>query len=120
MDKPTNLDGWPDPISGKGLRVEVEKGPVMYPSLVAEDSRVVRLLKAGCEAMLGAAPETFYGQSAHDQGYLNAVGIETANFGSGEQAFAHTDLDMASVERTFDAAKVYAWMIASYLGEQKN
>ena len=48
----------------------------------------------------------------------------TANFGSGEQAFAHTDLDMASVDRTFDAAKVYAWMIASYLseksGEQKN
>ena len=57
-------------------------------------------------------------QSAHDQGYLNAVGISTANFGSGEQAFAHTDLDMASVDKTFDAAKVYAWMIASYLGPQ--
>jgi acetylornithine deacetylase/succinyl-diaminopimelate desuccinylase-like protein len=78
----------------------------------------VRLLKAGCEAMLGAAPETFYGQSAHDQGYLNAAGIPTANFGSGEQAFAHTDLDMASVDRTFAAARVYAWMIASYLGEK--
>ena len=60
----------------------------MYPSLVTEDSQVVRLLKSGCEAMLGEAPETFYGQSAHDQGYLNAVGIQTANFGSGEQAFA--------------------------------
>jgi acetylornithine deacetylase/succinyl-diaminopimelate desuccinylase-like protein len=66
--------------------------------------------------MLGAAPESFYGQSAHDQGYLNAVGISTANFGSGEQGFAHTDLDMASVDKTYDAAKVYAWMIASYLG----
>jgi succinyl-diaminopimelate desuccinylase len=114
------LDGWKDPISGKPLRVEVEKGPYMYPSLVGEDSGVVRLLKSACVAMLGSAPETFYGQSAHDQGYLNAAGIETANFGSGEQAFAHTDLDMASVDRTFDAAKVYAWMIASYLGEQKN
>jgi acetylornithine deacetylase/succinyl-diaminopimelate desuccinylase-like protein len=111
-----SMDGWPDPVSGKPLRVAVEKGPVMYPSLVTEDSPVVRLLKAGCVAMLGAAPETFYGQSAHDQGYLNAVGISTANFGSGEQAFAHTDLDMASVERTFDAAKVYAWIIASHLG----
>ena len=110
------VDGWADPVSGKPLRVEVEKGAVMYPSLVGEDSRVVRLVKAGCEAMLGAAPERFYGQSAHDQGYLNLVGIETANFGSGEQAFAHTDLDMASVDRTFAAAKVYAWMIAAYLG----
>jgi acetylornithine deacetylase/succinyl-diaminopimelate desuccinylase-like protein len=92
----------------------------MYPSLVTEESPVVRLLAAGCEAMLGAAPETFFGQSAHDQGYLNHVGIPTANFGSGEQAFAHTDLDMASVDRTFDAARVYAWMIASYLGEQRD
>jgi acetylornithine deacetylase/succinyl-diaminopimelate desuccinylase-like protein len=114
------MHGWKDPISGRPLRVEVEKGPMMYPSLVTGDSPVVRLLTAGCEAMLGAAPEAFYGQSAHDQGYLNHAGIPTANFGSGEQAFAHTDLDMASVDKTFDAAKVYAWIIASYLGEQKN
>jgi acetylornithine deacetylase/succinyl-diaminopimelate desuccinylase-like protein len=113
-----SMEGWQDPISGKALRVTVEKGPVMYPSLVTDDAPVVRLLKAGCIAMLGRAPETFYGQSAHDQGYLNAAGISTANFGSGEQAFAHTDLDMASVDRTFDAARVYAWMIASYLGKQ--
>ncbi|NBP25479.1 MAG: hypothetical protein EBU81_13210, partial [Proteobacteria bacterium] len=94
------VDGWADPVSGRPLRVEVTKGPYMYPSLVAPDSRVVRLLGAGCEAMLGAAPESFYGQSAHDQGYLNHAGIECANFGSGEQAFAHTDMDMASVSRT--------------------
>lgn len=110
------LDGWSDPISGLPLRVEVEKGAVMYPSLVSEDSKVVSLLKRGCEAMLGAAPVGFYGQSAHDQGYLNFVGIETANFGSGEQKFAHTDWDMASVDKTFDAAQVYAWVIAAYLG----
>jgi acetylornithine deacetylase/succinyl-diaminopimelate desuccinylase-like protein len=113
-----SMSGWPDPVSGKPLTVTVEKGPVMYASLVTDDAPVVRLLKAGFAAMLGRAPETFYGQSAHDQGYLNAVGISTANFGSGEQAFAHTDLDMASVDRTFDAARVYAWMIASYLGAQ--
>lgn len=110
------LDGMPDPISGKPLAVTVEKGAVMYPSLVTPESRVVRLLGAGFASMLGRTPESFFGQSAHDQGYLNFVGIETANFGSGEEAFAHTDLDMASVDKTFDAAKVYAWMIAAYLG----
>ena len=112
------FEGWCDPVSGKPLHVEVEQGPVMYPSLVPAESPVVRLLHAGFEAMLGRAPESFYGQSAHDQGYLNAVGIPTANFGSGEQAFAHTDLDMASVDKTFDAARVYAWMIASHLCSQ--
>ena len=110
-----SMENFRDPVSGKPFSIQVEKGAVMHPSLVTEASPVVKLLKAGCEAMLGAAPESFYGQSAHDQGYLNAVGISTANFGSGEQAFAHTDLDMASVDKTFDAAKVYAWMIASYL-----
>ncbi|MEO7403750.1 MAG: hypothetical protein ABIU95_08795, partial [Burkholderiales bacterium] len=112
----SGMAGWLDPISGKPFRIEVVKGAVMYPSLVAPDSRVVRLLAGGCDAMLGAAPESFYGQSAHDQGYLNFVGIQTVNFGSGEEKFAHTDLDMASVDKTFDAAKVYAWMIATYLG----
>ena len=36
---------------GKPLRVEVEKGAVMHPSLVSEDSRVVRLLKSAGVAM---------------------------------------------------------------------
>lgn len=110
------VDGWPDPVSGIPFRIEVLKGAVMYPSLVSEDAKVVRLLKRGCEAMLGEAPAGFYGQSAHDQGYLNHVGIETVNFGSGEQKFAHTDWDMASVDKTYAAAKVYAWIIAGYLG----
>ena len=40
------VDGWKDPVSGRPLRVAVEKGPYMYPSLVGEDSGVVRLLKS--------------------------------------------------------------------------
>ena len=104
-----------DPVSGKTFEITVEKGAVMHPSLVTEDSPVVKLLKDGCQAMLGRVPKGFYGQSAHDQGYLNAAGIPTVNFGSGEERFAHTDLDMASVDKSFDAAKVYAWMIARYL-----
>jgi hypothetical protein len=43
------------------------------------------------------------------------VGIATANFGAGEHQYAHTDHDMASVERTTDSAKVYAFMMLDYL-----
>jgi acetylornithine deacetylase/succinyl-diaminopimelate desuccinylase-like protein len=111
----STMTDFADPVSGKTFEIAVEKGAVMHPSLVTEDSPVVKLLKDGCQAMLGRVPNGFYGQSAHDQGYLNAVGIPTVNFGSGEERFAHTDLDMASVDKSFDAAKVYAWMIARYL-----
>lgn len=110
------MDNWPDPISGKPFSCVVEAGAYMYPSLVSEDSLPARLLQSGCRAMLERDVDTFYGQSAHDQGYLNHVGIPTANFGPGEQSFAHTDLDLASVDKVFDAAKVYAWVVAGYLG----
>jgi acetylornithine deacetylase len=66
--------------------------------------------------MLGEEPEPYYAQSAFDQGYLNHVGIPTANYGPGEQSLAHTANDVASVHRTFEAARVYAFLVADYLG----
>ena len=104
-----------DPVSGKPFRVEVTRGPFMYPSLVAEDSDIVYLIKRASKTMLGHEPETHFGQSAFDQGYLNHLGIQTANYGPGEDAFAHTDLDMASVHRTRDGAKVMAMMLCEHL-----
>jgi acetylornithine deacetylase/succinyl-diaminopimelate desuccinylase-like protein len=110
-----SVESWPDPASGKPFRVEVKLGPFMYPSLVTTRSSVVEALFAACRAVLGAAPETFYSPAAFDQGYLNHVGIPTVNWGPGEYKFAHTDFDLASVERTRDAALVYAVMILQRL-----
>jgi acetylornithine deacetylase/succinyl-diaminopimelate desuccinylase-like protein len=104
-----------DPVSGKPYRVEVRLGPFMYPSLVTTESSVVRAILRASEVMLGRPVETYYSPSTFDQGYLNHVGIVTANFGAGEHQYAHTDHDMASVERTTDAARVYAFMLLDYL-----
>ena len=104
-----------DPVSGKPYGVEVRLGPFMYPSLVTTESPVVRALLHASEVMLGKAVETYYSPSAFDQGYLNHIGIPTANFGAGEHQYAHTDYDMASVERTTDSARVYAFMMLDYL-----
>jgi len=109
------VERFKDPISGKTYGVEVRLGPYMYPSLVTTESSVVRALLRASEAMLGRPAETYYSPSAFDQGYLNHVGIATANYGPGEDQYAHTDRDMASVERTADAARVYAFMILDYL-----
>jgi len=104
-----------DPVSGRTFSVDVRLGPFMYPSLVTSDSPVVRAITRASEMMLGAPAETYYSPAAFDQGYLNHVGIVTANYGAGENQYAHTDNDMASVERTTDSAKVYAFMILDYL-----
>jgi len=109
------IESFADPVSGKGFKVEVAKGPFMYPSLVTMDSPIVQALLRGIRGMLGQEPEKYYSPSAFDQGYLNHVGIPTTNYGCGEHQFAHTDYDMASIERTTDAAKVYAYMLIDQL-----
>ena len=87
----------------------------MYPSLVSETSNIVGALTRASQSVLGVAPETFYQTNAFDQGYLNHIGIEACTYGPGEEKYAHTDLDMASVDRTRDAAKVYAALIVQQL-----
>src|SRR5262245_42344038 len=104
-----------DPVSGKRYGVDVRLGPFMYPSLVTTDSPIVKAILRASEVMLGKTVETYYSPAAFDQGYLNHVGIATANFGAGEHQYAHTDFDMASVERTTDSARVYAFMMLDYL-----
>jgi acetylornithine deacetylase/succinyl-diaminopimelate desuccinylase-like protein len=110
-----SIEQYADPVSGKPFGVDVRLGPFMYPSLVTEDSPVVQAIQQASIAMLGHPAETYYAAAAFDQGYLNHMGIPTANYGPGEQGLAHTDNDMASIERTTDAARVYAYMTLAHL-----
>jgi acetylornithine deacetylase len=110
-----SIDGAADPASGRPWRVEVEQGGMMYPSLVGTDSEIVRALTRASEVALGKTPDTYYASNAFDQGYLNHIGIEACTYGPGEERFAHTDFDLASVDRTLEAAKVYAALILQQL-----
>ena len=109
------VDGAADPASGKAWRVDIDRAATMYSSLVSVDSEIVRALTAAAKAAVGASPETYYASNAFDQGYLNHIGIEACTYGPGEERFAHTDFDLASVDRTRDAAKVYAALIVQRL-----
>jgi acetylornithine deacetylase len=111
-----SVEAWPDPASGKPFRIEVTLGPFMYPSLVTTDAEVVQELFAASRLALGTEPATFHAPNAFDQGYLNHVGIPTVNWGPGEYKFAHTDFDLAAVDRIRDAALVYATLILQRLG----
>jgi len=109
------VETFQDPVSRKRLAVEVRMGAYMYPSLVTTESPVVRTLLRATRVMLGQEADTYFSPAAFDQGYLNHVGIPTANYGAGENQYAHTDLDMASIERTADAARVFAFVVLDYL-----
>ena len=113
----SEVDGMSDPHSGKPIRVRVERGAFMYPSLVDSDTPVVSEIVRASRTALGIEPPLTFSSSAFDQGYLNHVGIPTCNYGPGEDSFAHTDMDMASVDRTVDAARVYACLVLDYLGK---
>lgn len=110
-----SVDGMADPVSGKPWRVELVRGPFMYPSLVTDSCQLVRSLVQASQTAVGSAPELYYQSNAFDQGYLNHIGVETCAYGPGEDKYAHTDLDMASVARTCDAAKVYAALVLQRL-----
>jgi acetylornithine deacetylase len=111
-------NGTRDPVSGQPYAVELQRGACTRPSLVDRDAPVAHAKRKAGLVVLGQEPPVMYGQSAFDQGYLNYVGIPTVNFGPGEQRFAHTVDDLASIDRTFDAAKVFAFLIADHLGRQ--
>jgi len=109
------VETFEDPASRKRFAVEVRMGAYMYPSLVTTESPVVRTLLRATRVMLGQEADTYFSPAAFDQGYLNHVGIPTANYGAGENQYAHTDFDIASVERTADAARVFAFMVLDHL-----
>jgi len=93
-----------------------DQGPIhVSASGHPRQSNVVTAVMQASQSMLGVSPETFHQTNAFDQGYLQHIGIEPCTYGPGEGQYAHTDLDMASVDRTRDAAKVYAAMILQRL-----
>ncbi len=105
-----------DPFSGLELSVKLEMGAYMYPSLVEADSPVVNAIVAAALAEAGKAVELIHLPNAFDQGYLNHLGIPTVNFGCGEYAFAHTHDDLASIDRTVAAARIFARLIGDVCG----
>lgn len=104
-----------DPASGLAWTIEPRPGAFMYPYETTPDAPAASLVSDSMLAVMGSRPEVYFATNAFDQGYLAHVGISTVSFGPGEQRFAHTDLDMASVTRTRDAALIYADAIMRYL-----
>lgn len=92
------------------FEIEVQARDFMYPSEVTKDAEVVQALDHAIRAMLGQQPSYSFSTAANDTGLFNSRGIQAINYGSRDIRFQHTDHDLVSVNKVFDAAKVFAFL----------
>ncbi len=88
-------------------RVKLEPGAFMYPSELAADAPLVRLLDATYRA-LGHPTRLRYSHGAIDAGYFNQHGIPAVMLGPGEQELWHTDDESVAVDEVRLCAAAYA------------
>jgi succinyl-diaminopimelate desuccinylase len=92
------------------FEIEIEPRDFMYPSEVGKDAEVVRALDHGIGAMLGQEAKYSFSTAANDTGLFNFRGIQAINYGARDVRFQHTDHDLVSVSKVFDAAKVFTFL----------
>jgi len=92
------------------FEIEVQPRDFMYPSEVSKDADVVKTLAQAIRIMLGQEPEYSYSTAANDTGLFNSRGIQAINYGSRDIRFQHTDHDLVSLAKVFDAAKVFTFL----------
>jgi acetylornithine deacetylase/succinyl-diaminopimelate desuccinylase-like protein len=92
------------------FEIEIEPRDFMYPSEVSKDAEVVRALEHGIRTMLGQQPAYSFSTAANDTGLFNFRGIQAINYGARDIRFQHTDHDLVSVSKVFDAAKVFTFL----------
>jgi acetylornithine deacetylase/succinyl-diaminopimelate desuccinylase-like protein len=92
------------------FEIEIEPRDFMYPSEVGKDAEVVRAVEHGIGTMLGQDPKYSFSTAANDTGLFNFRGIQAINYGARDIRFQHTDHDLVSVKKVFDAAKVFTFL----------
>jgi acetylornithine deacetylase/succinyl-diaminopimelate desuccinylase-like protein len=92
------------------FEIEIEPRDFMYPSEVDKDADVVQALDHSIRTMLGQQPAYSFSTAANDTGLFNFRGIQAINYGARDIRFQHTDHDLVSVSKVFDAAKVFTFL----------
>lgn len=96
-------------------RVEVKRGPFMYPCEIAPDGALVRAINEGHRRAGLAQPATFYSHGALDAGYLATRGCAATMWGPGRMEQFHSDEEITLVSELVAGAKAYAGFLMSAL-----
>lgn len=92
------IDGW---------EIDVEPGPLMYPSEVAADSPFVDTLRAAFAAAGHPDPPLTHSHGCIDAGLFSSRGIPTVMLGAGEQEMWHTIDESVALDAVALSAQVY-------------
>ena len=99
------------------LEFELEDlGMDKQPAVVHRDAPVVKALEAAVQDVTGQAPVLAGYPAGTDMTFLAAAGVQTAIFGPGSLAQAHTANEFVRVEDLWAAVEVYALTAARLLG----
>ncbi|MDE0653273.1 MAG: M20/M25/M40 family metallo-hydrolase [bacterium] len=93
-----SIDGWD---------IDVEPGPLMYPSEVAPDSPFVDTLRAAFAAAGHPDPPLTYSHGCIDAGLFSSRGIPAVMLGAGEQEMWHTIDESVALDAVALTAEVY-------------
>jgi succinyl-diaminopimelate desuccinylase len=89
------------------LKIDLSQEIYLPPTIIPEDSRVVRALRASAQEIIGLSPKITVSGPANESYLLNQFGIPTCTFGPvGENA--HAVDEYVEIESIFQVAHVYA------------
>jgi acetylornithine deacetylase len=97
-------------------RVEVRRGPFMYPCEIPVDGPLVSRISEGARHAGLAVPDTFYSHSSLDAGYLLKLGCEATMWGPGRVEQFHSDDEFVLVSELVEGARGYAGFLGAALG----
>ena len=92
------IDGWD---------IEVQPGPLMYPSEVSPDSPFVDTLRGAFAAAGHPDPPLTYSHGCIDAGLFSSHGIPAVMLGAGEQEMWHTIDESVALDAVALSAQVY-------------
>ncbi len=91
----------------EGWDIELEPGPLMYPSDVPPDSPFVDTLRAAFAAAAHPDPALTYSHGCIDAGLFSSRGIPAVMLGAGEQEMWHTIDESVALAAVALSARVY-------------
>jgi acetylornithine deacetylase len=96
-------------------RVEVNLGPVMFPSEISPDAELVQSIIRGHAKSGMQAPASFYSHGSLDAGLFHKEGIEATMWGPGAMDQWHSDNEYVLTSELANGAQGYYAFISDYL-----